>query len=63
MDRSGFGIVGPKPTDLKGQLPMEAPGMVLGRFPRELPAGAKGFLEGFLEQQCASLLQHRNRAW
>lgn len=42
---------------------MEATGLVLGRSHPELPFGAKGFLEDFLEQQFVSLLQPRDRAW
>lgn len=42
---------------------MEALGSELGRSRRELPPGAKGFLEDFLEQQFVSLLQPGNRAW
>lgn len=42
---------------------MEAPGLALGRSRRELPPGAEGFLEDFLEQQFVSLLQPGNGAW
>lgn len=42
---------------------MEATGLVLGRSHPQLPFGAKGFLEDFLEQQFVPLLQSQDMAW